>query len=424
MEGKIPQPKEIELLESVFGKDLVKAILSKQPFTKKAWWTAMDVAGIPRAVLASWDLSAPMRQGLILGVRHPKEWVQSWKPMLRAFGSEKNALEIDANMRKRPFFNLFVDSGGYVAPLARKAGTQLTAREEMFMTRFTNKIPLIRHSERAFVVYLNELRTRVWETLVPSWEKAGATTNDYKELATFINWATGRGSLGPLQSMGPLLNATLFSPRLVFSRLQLPAKLFSSSPMVRKEAFQTLVAFLGFGASVLSCVKLMGGEVELDPRSSDFAKVKIGNTRLDIWAGYVQYVRFLAQLATEERKTVGPGTMQELNRREVIDRFAQSKYSPAIGLLNDILAGETYMGEEMALDTESLLRQTYQRLAPLFIQDMIDAIQTDGLMGGFAAFPAIAGVGSVSYRRGMPYVPPTFPAGAGETGGYERPWRQ
>lgn len=398
LEGRIPQQAQLELLEDVFGKDLITAILGKRPLSSKIWWTALDIAGIPRAILASWDLSAVLRQGGILFPRHPIKSVRSIMPMLKAFGSDKNAAVIYENMTKRPHFQLAQDAGLYIAPLPGKTATKLAQREEMYMTRFTKYFPLVKQSEKAFVTFLNEQRTRIWEGLVPQWEKLGATMGDYKELAKFINYASGRGDLGPLRSMGPLMNATLFSPRLVMSRLELPAKLISRSPFVRKEAWKTLMSFLGFGASILSSLKLMGADVELDPRSSDFGKAIIGNTRLDFWAGYAQYARFAGQLATAQRKVAGGGKLQELNRREVVDRFLQSKYSPAFGLMNDILKGTTYIGEEMALDTESLKRQAYQRLTPLFVQDMIDAIQTDGLIGAFSALPGLFGVGVVSYK--------------------------
>ena len=72
--------------------------------------------------------------------------------------------------------------------------------------------------------------------------------------------------------------------------------------MVRKEAARDLVAFLGIGASVLGLAKMAGAEIETEPTSSDFGKIKIGNTRYDIWAGFQQFARFGATL-TEHRKT-------------------------------------------------------------------------------------------------------------------------
>jgi hypothetical protein len=143
--------------------------------------------------------------------------------------------------------------------------------------------------------------------------------------------------------------------------------------------------------------KMSGGHVELDPRSSDFGKVKIGQTRLDFWSGYVQYARFAAQFAKGQRKSEG-GMIQEMTRRDVIDRFAQSKFSPAAGLLNDILQGQTYMGEEMTMEGGTFKTQAYQRLTPLAIQDMIDGFSQDGALGLGVTSVGILGVGVTTYR--------------------------
>lgn len=395
--GQIPQDAELTLLERVFGSELVKAILKKRSLGTKVWERTMDIANAPRAVLASWDLSSVLRQGGILATRHPIQASKTIKPMLQAFASEEKAVMMDGIIKGRKYFNLSQDAGLYHAPIVGEA-VKLAQREEMFMSRFARHIPLVRRSERALVTQLNDLRSRVFEQTAALWERTGqnATMKDYSELAKLINFATGRGSLGPLRGTGPLMNATLFSPRLVLSRLQLPSLLFSKSPLVRKEAFQTMAAFMGVGTSLLSLLKLGGAEIELDPRSADFAKAKIGETRLDFWTGYLQYARFITQLISAQRKTQA-GNIQELNRREVVDRFMQSKFSPAFGLLNDMLRGESYMGEEMELDTKSIGRQTFNRLVPLFIQDMADAINQEGLVGGFVATPALFGVGAITY---------------------------
>jgi len=397
--GQIPQSHELVLLEKAFGSELVGAVLGKRAFGSKAWERTMDIANAPRAILASWDLSGLLRQGGILSIRHPIAASKSVKPMLKAFMSDKNAMFIDQNIRARKWFTLGQDSGLFHAPLPTEIAPRLAAREEIFMSRWAHKFPLVRPSERAFVTVLNELRSRTWEMTCELWSKTGfkASVNDYKQLARFINFASGRGSLGPLRGTGPLWGAMFFAPRLVLSRLQLPTMLFSSSPKVKREAFRTMAAFLTAGSTLLAMLHLSGAaEVEIDFRSADFGKAKVGETRLDFWTGYIQYSRFLAQGIMAQRKTKA-GNIQELNRREVADRFMQTKFSPAFGLFNDILKGESYMGEEMALDTKSIGKQARNRFVPLFVQDMWDAIEQEGVAGGFIASPGLFGVGVITY---------------------------
>uniref|UniRef100_A0A6M3IV82 Large polyvalent protein associated domain-containing protein n=1 Tax=viral metagenome TaxID=1070528 RepID=A0A6M3IV82_9ZZZZ len=402
----VPQDHEIALIEKYLSPDLAKALVDvSKSGAKKAFEIGLDAANAPRAILASFDLSGLLRQGGILATRHPLDTAKSVAPMLRAFAGNKFAQQADDVMRQLPHFQLGERAGLYIAPTTEKVGAALATHEEMFMSRLVHRLPVIgtitKASERAYVTVLNQIRARVWETTVSMWERIGAeiTDVDLEDLAKFINYATGRGNLGKLGTgnIGPLLNATFFAPRLILSRVQLPTLLFSRSPLVRKEAWQTLTTFLGTGTALLSLLELSGrATIELDPRSADAGKAKIGATRLDFWTGYLQYARFITQFITAQRKTQS-GNISELNRLELVQRFAQSKFAPAVGLITDILSGESYMGESMELDTMDLGKQAWNRLVPLFVQDMADAINMDGLAGGFTAAPALFGVGVVTY---------------------------
>jgi len=139
------------------------------------------------------------------------------------------------------------------------------------------------------------------------------------------------------------------------------------------------------------------GKIELDPRSSDFGKLRYKETRLDIWTGYAQYIKFISQIATGTRKTEG-GYLQPITRGEVLGRFMTSKLSPAAGLLNDILKGQTYLGEEFpAKSATGLLAQVYNRTFPLAMQDMIDGFVQSGTLGGVVSSVGLMGVGVVTY---------------------------
>jgi len=153
------------------------------------------------------------------------------------------------------------------------------------------------------------------------------------------------------------------------------------------------------GTAILTAAKFSGAaDVELDPRSADFGKLKIGDTRLDIWTGYSQYARFIAELTTAQKKSTVAGRVYNVNRKDVIDRMIQTKLSPAAGLINDIFKGETYLGEDLPpKSAKSLAWQAYQRMMPLAIQDLIDGFEQDGPIGGLISSAGIFGVGVVTY---------------------------
>ena len=72
--GRIPQDAQLAALRRVFpeqGSDLIKTILDKRSLGQKAWEEIVGILGLPQAIKASFDISAPFRQGSVLGWAHP-----------------------------------------------------------------------------------------------------------------------------------------------------------------------------------------------------------------------------------------------------------------------------------------------------------------------------------------------------------------
>jgi len=399
--GEIPTRSELGLLEDIFGSDLVEAILSKRPLSEKVIENLLDVLNIPRALLASFDFSAWLRQGAFIVTTHHGIGARGLAVDFKTFFSGKYTKEIDQMIRGGKYAALREKSGLYLAPID-EAAPRLSQREEQFISRLIMKIPVlgtgVRWSERAYVSTLNYLRAMTFDQYAAKWEGQGYSPETYRQLATLINWATGRGPIGKLSSMTPVLNGLFFAARLQTSRA---AMLFGgykfTSPPVRKAYARMMLSFFGTMGGLVALGALAGlWDTEKDPRSSDFGKIRIGNTRLDPWAGFQPVARLIAQLITGQRKTA-TGRIQDISRMETVERFLRSKASPAFGLAWDIMEGETFIGEELSLEAEGIGEQVYQRLTPLFIQDMADAIKEEGWLGGFIALPAILGVGAVTY---------------------------
>ena len=436
-DGKVLSTYKIEALEEIFGAEVARALMGKQTWGQKALRNLMDLLNAPRALLASFDLSGVGRQGVILAARRPMTAMRAWTPMLQAMMSEKNSLIIDDIIRTRKSLVPGVDmqkaieSGLNILSLPSKVSAPLQKREESFVSGFVNRIWGIRGSARAYTTVLNDLRSGNFIGTVDSWGKAGVkyidnkalalmtpdelalarkagtifADSDLQDLAKLINWASGRGDLPAILAHHQgFLTTMLFSPKLIFSRLEFPFAVFpgvTNSALVRREAWKQIGAFLGTGAGILSmAIATKQGTVELDPRSTDFGKLKVKDTRLDIWGGYAQYMRVLAQTVTAQGKTTA-GRLSPKDRGEVIARFAQSKLSPAAGLFMDILKGQTFLGEEFTIETaknpKSLLGQVYQRTFPLAIQDIVDGFFADGLHGAMINVAGVYGVGIATY---------------------------
>jgi len=400
MTGALPEPHHIRDFAKVFGEDFAKAVGKFARLPTGTTGQIVDALNLPRAVLASSDLSATFRQGLILLLTHPQKAPRAFWRQLKGFASEKLSLEMDDVLRSRPLYQNAVNDG--VEFTALQEGAKLFAKEEPFASNLAQRIPLVRRSERAFTTFLNEMRMGAYESAYGAMTAQGASAAEMKLMGNFINIASGRGTLpANLDRYAPILNTVLFSARYQMSTLQLPRQLgrmlLSKNPYMRKEAAKAFVTFVGGGASICALFNATGkGKVEIDPRSGDFGKIVIGETRLDIWRGYVQYARFAAQMLTGERKSAY-GNMNKAQRSEIASRFLQSKVAPGFGLMVDLLKGENYMGEPIFNETTGFVKTARDRLLPLALQDVMDAMEQSGVNGLWTAAPATLGIGVLTY---------------------------
>jgi len=397
-------PGETAFLERHFGRGLAKIIRQKRPAGTKAWQTTLDVINIPRATLASYDLSFPLRQGIILLPGHPKQWAISFGQMIKAAVPGKRGKEYARYLED------LAENSRY-ATLRRSAGlditewglTHIAAREEPFLSSWAEIIPGVKWAERTFTTMSNQLRINVFDDIARNWESAGMSWSshpeEYTRLAAFLNHATGRGTI-PKRYAGitPELNVAFFSPRYQISRPQLVYDAFVSlkNPAARKVIIGDTVKFVGTGTAALWLLnQIEGVEVETDPRSSDFGKVRYGNTRYDFWAGYSQIARLIAQVASGQQTATGTGRLYDINRADIITRYVRTKLSPPAGLTWDVLTGQTFIGEEMKLEPTFLAEDIPKRVVPMAIQDIADAIRYQGLDGALpiTSTTAFFGVG-------------------------------
>jgi len=91
----------------------------------------------------------------------------------------------------------------------------------------------------------------------------------------------------------------------------------------------------------------------MDPRNADFAKMRIGDTRIDVLGGFQQPVRLVAQLVsgkvisstTGDVLTLGPQGPGQLSRRDIAQRFLEGKLAPSPSLINDLFKGTDFQGQ-------------------------------------------------------------------------------
>jgi len=400
----VPTSSELNLLKQVFPEELVTTALKKLPLSTKVGQGLAEVLNIPRAIRASFDMSAPFRQGVFLLAKHPIKSAKAFGSMFKYFFSQKSYEGLMDDIANRPTYGLMKQGRLSLTDMSHS----LTAREEAFMSDLAGKIPkigpIIKASNRAYSGFLNKLRADVFDGLLIGAKKQGVQITDkfITDLGGFISTATGRGGLGAAEKFAVALNTTLFSPRLMASRLSLmnPQYYAKLDPFVRKEALKSLFAFVGTGMTVLGLAKMGGAEIGVDPRSADFGKIKIRNTRYDIWGGFQQYIRAGAQLVTGEmvssttgvKTNVGEG-YKPITRLDLMQRFIEGKLAPVTAFVRDLLKGRSFIGK--TLDPADELGNLFM---PMVIQDIIDLAVEEGPSGILMSSPAIFGTGVQTYK--------------------------
>jgi hypothetical protein len=364
-EGNVPQDAELALLEEVFGKDFTDAVLKHQSLGKRL----VDWANAPRALKSAIDMSAPLRQGLILSVGHPVKAAQAFGQMFKAFANEGGAQVVRDQIRNSPNAHLYKESGLYLAK-------RLGSREENFLSRLAEKIPGVERSERAYETYLNKLRMDTFDSMVKDATTAtgkALSEGDHAAIADFINKASGRGSLGALERSAPILNTVFFAPRFVASRFQIldprvNGIAYTRLPKgARQHAVRSVVGTIGLITTTIGLAKLAGADVEDDVRSSDFGKIRVGNSRVDLWAGMLPTARLLGQIYTSERKTQDD-KIKHSTLGDTLLHATRGKFAPVPGVIADFATEKTYSGGQV-----TPMGEAAALFAPMFLQDLLDA---------------------------------------------------
>lgn len=369
------------------------------------WGYIKKPFNVARSIMASTDFSAVLRQGGFIAMAHPVRAAKSVPAMFAAFTSEQKAYKINKKISKRSNAPLYARAKLYIAPLSG----DVTAKEEAFMSNWAEKIPIVAGSGRAYTTFLNLLRADSFDAMVAGLAKNGTPTLvEARAIAKFINTATGRGSLGStMEGAAHGLNTVFFAPRYVASRFQLLAgRPFAGAPwQVKKQVTIEYARYLVGMGVVYALGTAAGGGVEDDPRSSDFGKIKFGNTRLDPLSGLSQATVVLSRFYTGESKSSVTGTITPLTGEDrpiwnqglpgEALRFGRSKLSPLFAAPIDLRTRENVIGQPITPKEVFL-----GLITPLSIREIRGAVEEQGVTQGTAlGLLAIFGDGLQTYSN-------------------------
>lgn len=402
-EPKVKRPMDRELLGLDYQRfELKKRIRGEieKLKPKTIWGVASEPFNAARAIKTAFDVSAVMRQGGFIALGNPVRAAKALPDMFRAMKSEENSYRINKAIFERENAPLYHRDGLFLS----EPGTGgLSKQEEVFVSKLAGAIPGVKASERAYVTFLNKIRADTYDALTASLAKDGMVTEEEgRAIANFINVATGRGKLpGSLEKAADAMNTIFFAPRYVTSRFQLLAgqPLYGGTAATRKMIAREYAKFVAGIGVVLGLGKLAGGDVEIDPRSADFGKIRFGETRLDPMAGLSQALVFVVRSALGETKTAS-GEIQPLRgegaRSTVADnafRFVRSKLAPVPGAVFNTFAGEDVVGTPT-----NAAREAVGLFDPIGRRDIMDALREQGIeKGSLLSAVSLFGAGMNTY---------------------------
>jgi hypothetical protein len=403
---------ELEGVKEKFKHLRDKAEWNEMSVFQKVKRSTIDTYDASRMIMTTGEFSFILRQGKWAALSHPIQSIRAMHSMFQAMRSPQRAREVNLAILDHPEYRAAKAAKLHIV----EEGASLTRQEEIYMGHWAHAIPVVSGFNRAATAYLNKVRFDNWLAMRKSMtRKGGPTALEDAAIAQFVNESTGRGTLGKFEPAAVFLGRTMFAPRYFWSRVQLLAghSMWAGTGRTRvaiaKEYARSLIGLwlyygmLGMGAKALG----KSVSLETDPRSSDFGKVKIGDTRLDPLAGLAQVITFVGRTISGQTKTL-KGEIRSLRAApdaptrygqddwyDVAARFARTKMHPVPGNIANL-----FSGTEMDGSPASLGRSVGHMVSPITYFDVYDALLKNDLPTGTAlSLLTILGEGLQTYNK-------------------------
>lgn len=351
----------------------------------KAADIALESMNLSQNLVASYDLSA-LRQAAFV-MLNPFRVMSN----LKAIGSMISALSKEqAEIAEQRIFNRpNAKSGIYdVAKLrlVKLNETRLLAQDEAIRGRWAKKIPGIGASNRAFITLLNRVRADTFDSIYASAKNKSAEAT--RAIGAAVNDFTGYGDLGSgkLGQTADALSTVIWSPRLLSSRFRIitGAPLLKGTMETRKLIAKEYASTLLGMWAMYELAMMAGFEVESDPRSASFGKLRDGEIFIDPMGGLIQVTVLEERIRTGKLKTQR-GEIQGRDLENELKRFGRSKVRPVIGAgLDTIKLFTEAKPENMVGEPITPASIAVQVGVPMVVRDIADVMEEAGVVKGTA----------------------------------------
>lgn len=368
-----------------------------------------------RAFKTAYDISAVFVQNAWLTAGHLVQAAPAFVKMLQSLSAYKS-YKIDKELRSHPDYVEAVTSG---LDILNPESDSNAKRPEEFRTGFSERIPGVPASARAFATYSNVLHLAVYSAMKNSglYGAAGPTSTDKKEIARAVNIFGGRGSLGQKgEAFANAASYILWSFRMQVANIQkilfVPDVILRSKGSAAHKAVllgQFSRNFAGFSAITL-LMRMMFGDDDEDVKSmqndifsSLFGQVRIFKTNMEFSGGFFRWISFIAQTLAATRRTMTGKTIDLENTygESNLDntfRFVRSKLAPIPGMVANLIDRQNLIGDDYTRKTAEGRKNIAKDFIPIAAGDVVESLQANGAIKGLMLMPFIlAGAGKSSY---------------------------
>jgi len=401
--GQILTPADVRVLmkwNQLFGQ------MAKQRVSKMVrFFMGLEQAAGLLKLKAGLDIQI-RRQAILLQGEQPEMYAKAVGKNAAAYVSEKYARKLETETQDDP---------RHADAVAHGARFLTTTQDiEQYVARFVEKIPYIGKvytaSIRGYVAAFNWVQQELWNNGIEGWERQIAesepgegiqiTEEMKRELVdvnnTLLAFTPAKTTFG--RALRRVLRIVMWSPTVTWSRVRTPGMLLTN-PIMRRRVAMTLSRFLGSGVMMLMAARIIRGWwgdekdkddiATMDYTSTDFLKIKIGNTRFDVYGDLGPYLRAAIQTIAGQKTGQG-GRRRDIAWWKPIQNAMINKRSPWIELLYKLETGKEFYGgpawevpkaiEDTTLAKYSYLvgKQIYDSFAPLFVVGTIEAGRIDG----------------------------------------------
>lgn len=328
------------------------------------------VADVTKSIGASLDDSFALRQGAKAFwtdfPRWQKEFRGSFVNLAKGFkNAEAAEREINARIMADPYYDQAIKDG--------LAVRNVKSVDDVFPTSAPGRIPGVGRafnaSEVAYSGFADNLRMSIYKNQIRLADDLGEGLSPQvrKNIAKEVNSLTGRGGFGSSEAIANKANIAFYSLRFLKSNVDTlllhPAGIGVGGvgSEAQKTAAKNLVKIIAGTAAVLGTAKaLKPNSVQFDPRSSDFGKIKVGDTRFEVTGGMDGLITLAARVLSRSTKSTSNGSITKLNTGKFgstsdfdeIVNYITGKTSPVASVGLDILKGKTFSGRKPTVGGE------------------------------------------------------------------------